>query len=84
MMKNTQQRINEITEEIGQMKGIVSIATVSSKSADKRTVRVIWENGTVSEEMVVLRRGDNWMPDVKQKVVCLKRKDGGGFVLGGL
>lgn len=83
-MKNIQEQINELKEEQSQLKGVVSIATVSSRSVEKRTARVIWENGTVSQQMEVLRRGDNWMPDVKQKVVCLRRKDGGGFILGGL
>lgn len=71
-------------EELNQLKGTVSIATVSTSSAQQRTARVIWENKTVSEPLGILNRGDSWLPSVGQKVVCLKRKDGGGFVLGGL
>lgn len=83
-MRNYREELNEAKEGISQLKGVVSIAKVSTVSTKEYTARVIWENGTVSEELRILRRGDEWRPTVGQSVVCLQRQDGGGFILGGI
>jgi phage baseplate assembly protein gpV len=84
MTKNVQEQLNAHTDELNQLKGIISIAKVSTVSTAQRTARLILENGIVSEPLKVLRRGDNWMPSVGEQVVCLTRKGGSGFIVGGL
>lgn len=81
-MKNTQEEIKEIREELNQVKALVQIAKVSAVYSSRRTARVVWPDGNSSPELRVIRQSEAWMPSIGQYVLCLRRKDGGGFILG--
>ncbi|MCD8052265.1 MAG: hypothetical protein LUE89_11415 [Clostridiales bacterium] len=83
--KNPQEQINEISEQLTPLKELLCVGTVSTIYASEHMARVKWSApAAVSEKLNVVQRGDGWMPSVGQSVLCVKRKDGGGFVLGGL
>lgn len=93
MSINYQGELNNIREEVEQLKGVIQIAQVSTISAEKRTARVVWENGDTSPYIPVLSRkirchgcgalgctGNtlDWMPTVGQMVIVLYRPGGEG------
>ncbi|MGP7817777.1 hypothetical protein [Niallia sp. 01092] len=62
---------------------MLDIGVVSSVSTTNKTAKVIWSNreNVVSGDLFILDRGDDWMPKVKDPVVCLCF-DKTGFILG--
>lgn len=64
---------------------LTAVARVSAVYPETYTVKVIREDkGIVSKDLQVLKRGDNWLPEVGQYVVCLflPRSSSAGYVLG--
>lgn len=57
---------------------------VSAVYPSSNTVKVKRDdNGTVTRELIVLNRGDNWFPTEGEYVVCVLGK-GNGYVLGAI
>ena len=75
------------------MNNIVMTGRVSSVSVVNESARVIFADKTdtdgnphISAPLKVLDRGDDWLPEVGQFVLCLFLPNGesDGFILGGL
>jgi hypothetical protein len=57
---------------------------VSAVYPNNNTVKVKRDdNETVTRELIVLQRGDNWLPNEGDYVLCLLGK-GNGYVLGAI
>jgi phage baseplate assembly protein gpV len=71
-----------------ELKNGVRIGTVHSIDDEKKTARVKFEDkgGMISGGLHVLKRKDDWMPEVGQMVFCIMIPDGegDGFVIGGI
>ncbi len=64
------------------------VGIVSSINEADMTARVYYpdSNNLVSGWLYVLQRGDNWMPDVNDRVVCLIGcgEESDGYILGAI
>lgn len=92
-MRNYQNDMNDIREDVQQLKGVIQIAQISTVSTGSRTARVVWENGDTSPYIPVLSRKVkcegcgalgctgrtlDWMPTAGQMVLVLYRPGGEG------
>lgn len=67
------------------MKDLIARARVSTVYPDDGTAKVIQEdNETVSAELTIIRRNDDWLPEVGDYVICLYLPNGSksGYIVG--
>jgi len=64
----------------------VVIGTISAVYPENNTAKVLREDlGTITGELLILDRGDNWCPKVGQDVLCIFRSgNSNGYILGGI
>lgn len=68
------------------MKDIVGYGRVSAVYPERRTVKIKRDDtDTVTAELIILDRGDNWIPTEGQHVACIfSNGNSKGFVIGGI
>lgn len=64
----------------------IRIGIVSSVNPDDCTARVYYPDAgnVVSGWLYVLQRGDSWLPNVNDRVLCVQLQDADGYILGAI
>lgn len=79
--------IQELKEDVQELKDCIAFGVVSSVDKEGMTARVdIAGQDIVSTNLKVVQRGREWLPETGQYVLCLfvPGGDGDGFILGGI
>lgn len=86
-MGNLSGDIQELKEDMQELKDCIAYGIVSNVNKEDMTARVeIADQGIISGNLKIVQRGRPWFPETGQYVLCIfiPDGDGDGFILGGI